>query len=520
LSELIDYCRRLVDSGFLGKPELSEADKLSVAHPVVYHRSLAPLDGAVFFLARVEGRKALVILGKPDFISRFKGDTVEVGDHAAKVMDRGPEAAVTLRRFFPFTKPVPVGERRTTFGTGDRLGEATPGHIRAFEGFVATPVLAQQSWRELEQTGRTYQQVMDDATWGVFQEGYRGGFGADGDHLKFPEQFAQAIDAGVTMITADVSDHLKLEVVDYDRETLARNYRELPAEVRSKYESSYLGKEFKVKGVDGGEYTVKFDQESLARAVLLYREALDYARRMYDDFVAGKGLDFEMSIDETPVPTEPEAHFFVANELWESGVKVTSLAPRFTGDFQKGIDYIGRVEDFTADFRVHAAIADHFGHKLSIHSGSDKFAIFPVIGRYTNFRFHHKTAGTSWLEAVKLAAMKDPALFREMLGFAVENYEEARKLYHITADPSRIPRPEDINDEDLVTVLQDDDGRQVMHIAYGLILRARDGDRLRFRDRFYSLLFAHEDEHYRLVASHIRRHLEALGIPRSDAVRA
>ncbi|MEM2146234.1 MAG: tagaturonate epimerase family protein, partial [Candidatus Jordarchaeaceae archaeon] len=92
------------------------------------------------------------------------------------------ENASTLRRIFPFTRPRTIG-LTPAIGLGDRLGLATPGHIRAIRGLKILPVLAQQSIREIERTKRMPQEVLDDVSWAVFQEGYRRGFAADADHL-------------------------------------------------------------------------------------------------------------------------------------------------------------------------------------------------------------------------------------------------------------------------------------------------------------------------------------------------
>src|SRR5262249_29273027 len=107
-----------------------------------------------------------------------------------------------LRRALPWLSPSIVGPR-TSAGLGDRIGLATPGHIQALRqlrGNVA-PVFAQQSIREMERTGRSPQQVIDEATWGVLVEGWRDGFGADGDHLKTLSDIDSCVDAGYTWYT-------------------------------------------------------------------------------------------------------------------------------------------------------------------------------------------------------------------------------------------------------------------------------------------------------------------------------
>lgn len=190
-----------------------------------------------------------------------------------------------------------------------------------------------------------------------------------------------------------------------------------------------------------------------------------------------------------------------------------TVAPRFIGEFQKGIDYIGELPAFERDFAVHAAIADHFGYKLSIHSGSDKFSVFPTIGQYTHGHFHLKTAGTSWLEAMAVVAEHAPALYREIHDFILPDaFYEATKYYHVTTNLNNIPPLDSVPDEALVTLLEtNNDERQLVHITYGLILneKALDGS-YRFRDRLYKVWRQYDKEYMQRLERHIGRHLELL----------
>ena len=142
---------------------------------------------------------------------------------------------------FPFTAPAShSGTRPFTLGLGDRLGLASPGHIRAVRGRNVFPVLAQQSIRELKLTGRTYEEVLAAAAFAVFQEDWRGGYGADGDHLKTAEEIRYALNCGFTMITLDCS-----EQIDQDVQELCRRCGQrclcgaLPEALRSHYEQKY-----------------------------------------------------------------------------------------------------------------------------------------------------------------------------------------------------------------------------------------------------------------------------------------
>jgi len=123
-----------------------------------------------------------------------------------------------------------------------------------------------------------------------------------------------------------------------------------------------------------------------------------------------------------------------------------------------------------------------------------------------------KTAGTSWLEAIRVIARITPGLYREMHSFALKNLSEAKKYYHITENVADIVDIENVSDTALEDYLEHVDARRVLHITYGLILMAEydDGTPL-FRDRLYEALGKYEDEYFKVLEKHIGRHLNALG---------
>jgi hypothetical protein len=245
----------------------------------------------------------------------------------------------------------------------------------------------------------------------------------------------------------------------------------------------------------------------------MYLGAIGFAKEVYDLLVSRRGegnFDFEMSIDETEAPTVPQHHLFIIKELIYNGVVVESLAPRFIGEFQKAIDYIGDLDEFEKQFNVHCQIAkSHGNYKVSIHSGSDKFSAYPAIGKYTDGRLHVKTAGTSWLEAVRVISMKEPELYREIHQLAQDSVEEALKFYHITADFSKIAPLDSVSDAELPEYLNQPESRQLIHIIYGFVMQ---DDAL--RKKFYDALFTHEELHYQLIRDHIRKHVTLLGRPK------
>ena len=320
-----------------------------------------------------------------------------------------------------------------------------------------------------------------------------------------------ALNHGYTMITLDCSEHIDNDISNADKDTIQIKYDALSKDIRSHLESKYLDKKFDITP----EYRLEFNHDNFKRIVLTYIDAIHFTIDIYNTHIKplDRPIDFEMSIDETLTPTSPEAHYFVARELIDGGVEITSLAPRFCGEFQKGIDYIGDTKKFEEEFIAHFAISKHFDYKISVHSGSDKFSIFPIVGKVTKGRYHLKTAGTNWLEAMKLVAKKAPSLYREIHEFSLQHLDEAKAYYHISAEPSNIPDIDTLTDEELPSLFDNPDSRQVIHITYGLILQAKNEDgQYRFRDRLYDVWNMYEEDYVELLIGHIGKHLDLLGM--------
>jgi len=491
----------------------------------LYERSVVERNGNVLFLIRVgyERKLVITIIGSKPPVGNFTAE--EQGEMAAGgtayrylVCPCNHLNAEMLREYFTFTRPKVMGSILAA-GMGDRIGLTTPAHIRAARRFNVFPVLAQQSVREMSWTGRSPWEVLDDVSWAVFQEGYQGGFAADANHLKTEEDVAATFEAGFTMFTLDPSDHVDDEAGGYDLDTLERKFKELPWKDLKcgpqEYFERYLNKRFDIHSQDHA-LGLEFTREKLLRTAVKYSAALAHVSRLVGylrDISKGADFDLEISVDETDTPTSPLEHFFIASELKRLGIQIRSLAPRFVGRFEKAVDYIGDTDEFEKAFRDHVLIAKHCGpYKLSIHSGSDKFSIYPIMGELGGDLIHLKTAGTSYLEALRIVARHDPRLFRGIVGYALERFEENRKAYSISADSSAIADPNEVKDAELEEVfLNENNGRQVMHITYGSILTARDGNGWLFRDRVRKVLMEHEEEYYQTVASHFERHFRAIG---------
>ena len=466
---------------------------LDAAGVKVYAPSVDEAEGTVCAIARDTAGKFLAVAGESS--GKFSGEKKAAYLRCPLNNDN----AAALQALFPYTKPVSHRGHAFTIGLGDRLGLATPGHVQAIAPYGAFPVLAQQSIRELTLTGRTFTDVISAAAFGVFEAGYRGGYGADGDHLKRKEEIAMALECGCSMITLDCSEKIDAAAALLSDDEIALRYAALPETVRNHYEQAYLNCELPILGSMGAE--------ELRRIVVVFWQAVEHAIDCYRyiEEIRTADVDFELSIDETRTITTPAEHFVIATELDAVGIRPDSVAPHFSGEFEKGIEYAGCLKDFARDFEVHQKIADRFGYKLSVHSGSDKFSVFSTVGRVTGGRVHVKTAGTNWLEAMHVVAENAPDLYRRAHKYALEHRSEAEQYYHVYTDPNTIPDIDLQCDAYLPEYLSLPASRQTVHIAYGLLL-SQDW----FRTEFFAFMDAHEAEYAQRLVAHIGRHLRYL----------
>ncbi len=403
--------------------------------------------------------------------------------------------------------PEPLG-LAPTFGFGDRLGVATAGHLEALRahGEGILPIFAQQSIREMQRTRRQPGEVIEDARDALSTANYHGRWSADADHLKTPEDVNATAGAGFVFFTIDPSDHVDTQAEQYGENELLEKYEEISGDIN--WASSYTGRQVSVTD----DITINFDRQTVMRAAVKYGRAISHAIKMasHIDRVMSKRLaayEIELSVDETPQPTTLAEHFIIAELCLAAGMKLVSLAPRFPGDFEKGVDFRGDMRELEHMLRGHAGIANMLGpYKLSLHSGSDKFSMYEMFARVTGGRFHVKTAGTSYLEALRVAARHERKLFRRIINFSRSRFEEDRATYHISARLDKTPAPEAVtNDAQLEKFyLDDDNGRQILHVTFGSVLTGGLGPSLR------EVLIAEPRTHREVLARHFGKHLRLL----------
>ena len=369
-----------------------------------------------------------------------------------------------------------------SFGIGDRFGLEGDALLSAVmqadkAGAEVTPVW-NKSHREHTIIGTTPEDVREEADEAVRGMGWVGNYYVDADHIN-----SGNVDEFIKW-----SDFFTLDVADYIGQPAQKN------EVDRFIDSC-------VKYIDG--LSVPGIRESLAvgessvRVIAgKYLTAVKQAGKLYRHIASKKGVGnfvVEMSMDETQTPQTPVELFFILAAASQEEIPVQTIAPKFSGRFNKGVDYVGDVERFAREFERDVAIVayavEEFGLpknlKLSVHSGSDKFSIYGAINktlRKFDAGLHVKTAGTTWLEelaGLALAGEKYLTIAKRIYAEALERMDELTKPYATVIDinKGRLPNPEVVaewNGKRFAEALRHDqscgrynpDLRQLLHVGY------------------------------------------------------
>ena len=408
---------------------------------------------------------------------------------------------------------------QASFGFGDRIGTATPGHVaamnRAGEGIA--PIFPQQSIREMQRTGRNPTQVMNEAMEGAVRSGWTSPTGADADHLKTNQDVDVTATAGFTFFTVDPSGYVDQKADNYDEATLRSKFDSIRSQTA--WYQAYAGRTIALPNGTSVELT----DHACMRAAVKYGAAISHAISLssYIDSVqtkAHRDYEIEISVDETNQPTTLAEHFIIAEQCLKGGMRLISLAPRFIGDFEKGVDYRGDLKALDQSMHDHAALAKLLGpYKISLHSGSDKLSMYGILAKATQGAFHVKTAGTSYLEALRVVAKHDPKGFREIIDFARVRYDVDKATYHVSATLKDAPLTHEATDLELEKAYLEcwSDvapgkgftklGRQILHCTFGSVLtNSRLGPLVK------DCLIAHPETYTEVLEDHFARHLIAL----------
>jgi len=485
----------------------------------IYPRSFCSKKGLQYGLIRTSEGKKLFVMGTKENVLRdgFRGNFHHQSS-SLKLCDLSAENTECLMDLFPYTKPISLRGYSVTVGIGDLLGLAIPGHIRAIKKFQVHPVLAQQSVNENTATGRNFTQRIQDAVWAVFQENYQEGYGAGGDPLKSLQEVKEALDGGVSMVTLNPAGKMSSKPFQGSKGWIDRRFKEEIDEGDAQVIFHlFLDKEFVLEGPKG-QSAICFDEESVKRNTLFFYKAMDFIEEVYQLIRSKTGnrplIDFEISMEEAPFPTSPENHFFFALELSHRGVHIQSLAPRFIGEFQKGMDDRKERETFRRQFYQHTLIAQDYGnYKISIQSESNRLPVLSETGGLSNGSLHLKTTGTSWLEAMRLVALRNPSLYREIHRYALSLFKEASKRYPVTTDFNQITNLQELHNQELPCLLDQEESGKLLNIPNGFVINAKDEDgKNLFGDPLYHTLMQYEEEYWSLLEKHIENHLNSYGI--------
>ncbi|MEC7680857.1 MAG: tagaturonate epimerase family protein [Planctomycetota bacterium] len=334
---------------------------------------------------------------------------------------------------------------RFSFGVGDRFAHQAKAQLRAFEMLAEQGVRVAPVWnksnREHSFVGSVPQSVFDAAKIAIDEMGWETPWYVDADHIQL-----QTVDAYLTcsdFFTIDVADSIGKEADAATLDAFMARHPELVGTLA-------------IEGIDEPMVISADDVRSVASKYLL---AVKEAGEIYRHIAAAKGEEGfipEVSMDETDAPQTPPELLVILAALADEGIQLQTIAPKFTGRFNKGVDYVGDLTQFEKEFNDDLAVIAHaiktYGLpanlKLSVHSGSDKFSLYPIIRRAldrTGAGVHLKTAGTTWLEEIiglAEAGGDGLELAKEIYTYSYEHVEELCAPYASVIDIDRSQLPD------------------------------------------------------------------------------
>lgn len=371
---------------------------------------------------------------------------------------------------------------RFSMGVGDRFGHQGPAQLEAFirakaVGIDVVPVW-NKSFREHSIIGTVPSDTRVEADAAVKGCGWTGSYHVDADHININnvETFIECSD----FFTLDVADYTGKAAADADIAAFVEKY------------SRFAGT-FTIDGIDE-ELTVTKEQITEIAAKYLY--AVQEAAKIYRHIENVKGADnfvTEVSMDETDQPQTPIEMLFILAAISDENIPAQTIAPKFTGRFNKGVDYVGDVKQFEKEFNDDLAVirfaVNEFSLpanlKLSVHSGSDKFSIYePIRKAIAKFDagLHLKTAGTTWLEeliGLAEAGGEGLEIAKEIYAKSIDKFDMLCAPYAtvIDIDKDKLPSPDEVNGWDgdaYVSALRHDQScdlynpnvRQLLHVGY------------------------------------------------------
>jgi hypothetical protein len=378
-----------------------------------------------------------------------------------------------------------------SFGIGDRFGRQGKAQLSALIearllGLRIVPVW-NKSFREHSIIGTGPNDTRKEADAAVRTSDWNDNYYVDADHisLKNVDGFLEASN----FFTLDVADWIGKPAETADTERFIKDCKACLGTLR----------------IPGIEESFAITPQTVQTIAAKFLRAAQEAGAIYRHIASRKGENAfvtEVSTDESDKPQTPVELFFILKMLAAQGIPAQTIAPKFTGRFNKGVDYVGDVRQFEKEFREDLAVIAfavrefHLPQnlKLSIHSGSDKFSIYPPIHKAlkeTDAGLHVKTAGTTWLEEViglAEAGGEGLDIAKDIYAQAYEHREELCAPYATVIDinPAKLPAPQKVktwNETQYTGALRHDQKnpaynpnfRQLIHVGYKMA--AKMGDR-------------------------------------------
>ena len=406
-----------------------------------------------------------------------------------------------------------------SFGVGDRFAHQGKAQLAAIikaaeQGVDVVPVW-NKSNREHRTIGSEIESCRVAADEAVKSLGWKKSHYVDADHinLKIVDPFLSSSD----FYTIDVADAIGEPADEADVNAFIESVPELIGTLN----------------IDGVPEPLEMTRESIAATANQYLKAVKLAGEIYR-YIADKNGEgtfiTEVSMDETDSPQTPPELLVILAAIAKEGIPIQTIAPKFTGRFNKGVDYVGDVDQFAKEFEDDLAViayaVQQYGLpanlKLSVHSGSDKFSIYGPIRKAlekTGAGLHIKTAGTTWLEELIGLAEAGGAgleIAKEVYAQALEHSDALCAPYAtvIDIDPSQLPTAEEVNQwssEQYVNALRHDPNhaefnssfRQLLHVGYKIAAK--------LGDRYLNMLDECEESISRNVTENLyERHLKPL----------
>jgi len=369
-----------------------------------------------------------------------------------------------------------------SIGIGDRFGHQGNAQLQAFLtaknlGVDVVPVW-NKSNREHIIIGTNPEDTRREADAAVKKMGWRGAYHVDADHIGLGN--VDKFMAHADFFTLDVADFIGKAPADADLHAFEQTL--------VKYEGKL--------NIPGVQRDITVTEDSLRKIGAKYLYAVKEAAKTYQHIKKNKGEDkfiVEVSMDETDTPQTPVEMFFILAAIAQEGIPAQTIAPKFSGKFLKGIDYVGNPSAFAQEFEEDVLVIAHAVNvfnlqknlKLSVHSGSDKFSLYPHIRQVLKKHkvgIHLKTAGTTWLEElIGLAAAGGDglAIAKDVYAQAYTRMDELIKPYAtvVEIDNLKLPQPSQVSSwtsQQFVSALQHDQKnpafnihlRQMLHIAF------------------------------------------------------